>query len=75
VFTLWLGQAQAIAEKTLYQNDDITAVSRPLSGFFEGQGDMVVGAAFAATDAGKMSVHGGTVTRQGQKARSNGDGL
>lgn len=53
MLTLWLGQAQAIAEKTLHQNDDITAVSRPLSGFFEGQGDMVVGAAFAATDAGK----------------------
>ena len=60
------------SEKTLHQNDDITAVSRPLSGFFEGQGDMVVGAAFAATDAGKMSVHGGSVTRQGAEGTLEG---
>jgi hypothetical protein len=35
----------------------------------------VVGAAFTTTDAGKMSVHGRSVTRLGQRARSNGDGF
>ena len=75
MFALLLGQAEAIAEETFHQNNDITAVGRPHTGFVEGEGDMMVGAAFTATDAGKMSVHGGSVTRQGQRARWNGDGF
>ncbi|GLH46630.1 hypothetical protein RS3R2_03100 [Pseudomonas lactis] len=69
MFPLLQGQAQAVAEKALDQNDDVTAVRRPAAGFFEGQGHVMVAAAFAATDAGKVCVHGGSVTRQGQRAR------
>lgn len=38
VFTLLQGQAQAVAEETLDQDDDVTAVRRPATGFCEGQG-------------------------------------
>ena len=69
------GQAQAVAEKTFHQNDDVTAVGRPHAGFVKGQRDMVVRAALAATDAGKMGIHGGSATRLGQRARGNGDGF
>ena len=59
----------------VFQNDDAPAVAGPHTGLVEGQGDMMVGAAFTATDAGKMSVHGGSVTRLGQRARRSGDGF
>ena len=69
------GQPKPGAQETLHQHDDIAAVSRPTAGFFEGQGHMVVSAAFAATNAGKVGIHGKSVTRQGQKALMNGGGF
>ena len=68
MLALQLRQAQAIAQETFYQNDDITAVRRPHTGLGEGQRHVMVGAAFAATNAGKMGIHG----RICHQARSEG---
>ncbi|BCT35280.1 hypothetical protein PproGo58_47750 [Pseudomonas protegens] len=51
-------QPQAIAEESLHQDDHLTAVGGPGPGFGEGQGHMVIVAALAATNAGKLSIHG-----------------
>nr|BFD44196.1 hypothetical protein FFPRI1PSEUD_56950 [Pseudomonas sp. FFPRI_1] len=58
MFALLRRQPQAIAEKGLHQNDHLTAVGRPGTGFREGQGHMMVVAALAAAYTGKLSVHG-----------------
>ncbi|GED75292.1 hypothetical protein PFL02_21420 [Pseudomonas fluorescens] len=50
-------QPQAIAEEGFHQNDHLAAVGRPVAGFQQGQGHVVIVAAFAAADAGKLSVH------------------
>jgi hypothetical protein len=57
MFALLRRQAQAIAEKRLDQHDHLTAIGRPHAGFGQRQRDMVVGAAFAATYAGKRRIH------------------
>jgi hypothetical protein len=46
-------QARAIGEHRLQQDDQRAAVTGPVAGLGEGQGHMVVMAAFAATIAGK----------------------
>ena len=50
-------QTETITEKAFYQHDHIAAVSRPLPGFGESQGYVVVGAALAATYTGKRCIH------------------
>ena len=57
MFALLRWQAQAIAEERLDQHDHLTAIRRPHTGFGERQRDMVIGAAFAATYAGKHRIH------------------
>jgi len=57
VFSLQERQAQAIAQKAFHQHDHLAAIVSPHAGFRQGQGDMVVVAAFAATYAGKRRVH------------------
>jgi hypothetical protein len=49
----------SIRQKRLGEDDHRTAVSRPLRGFGQGERDVVVSAALAAADAGKLSVHRG----------------
>jgi hypothetical protein len=51
------GRAQAIAQEGFHQHDHLTAIGRPHAGFGQGQGDMVVIAAFAAAYAGKRRIH------------------
>ncbi|BAV77159.1 type IV secretion system protein virB4 [Pseudomonas chlororaphis subsp. aurantiaca] len=50
-------QPQAIAQEPLHQHDHLAAIQRPLAGFAEGQGDVVIVAALAAAYAGKTSIH------------------
>ena len=57
MLALLLRQPKAVGKKRLHQHDHLTAVGRPHSGFGQGQGHMVIGAAFAAAYAGKGRIH------------------
>jgi hypothetical protein len=50
-------QAQAIAQESLHQHDHLPAIGRPHPGFGQGQGHMVIVAAFATAYAGKRRIH------------------
>ena len=49
--------ARAIHQKALDQDNQLAAVHGPLPGFGEREGHMVISAAFATTDTGKMGTH------------------
>ncbi|MEF9671615.1 hypothetical protein QNM99_00250 [Pseudomonas sp. PCH446] len=57
MIALLLRLARTIGDEGLDQDDHLAAVSGPLPGFDQCQGHMVIGAAFAATDTGKMGTH------------------
>jgi hypothetical protein len=57
MFALLLWQAQAIAQETFHQHDHLTAIGRPHPRFGQGQGHVMVVAAFATAYAGKRRIH------------------
>jgi hypothetical protein len=57
MFTLLRWQAKAVVQEGLNQYDDLAAIGSPHAGFRQGQGHMMVVAAFAATHAGKRRIH------------------
>ncbi|MNI76671.1 hypothetical protein D3C73_1329160 [compost metagenome] len=50
-------QAQAITQEGFHQHDHLATVSRPHPGFGQGQGYVVVIAAFATAYTGKRRIH------------------
>ncbi|MNF90136.1 hypothetical protein D3C84_726900 [compost metagenome] len=50
-------QAEAVGQEGFHQDNHLAAVVRPHPGLVEGQGDVVIGAAFAAPYTGKRCVH------------------
>jgi hypothetical protein len=57
MFTLLRWQAQSVVQEGLDQYDDLAAIGSPHASFRQGQGHMMVVAAFAATHAGKRRIH------------------